>query len=459
MKISLVYPPWQFYSPSKLYPLGISYLASYLIQNGYDEVELMDLNYLITEPKKVIKEAIKYVERSQPDIVGLTCWTVHLPFCIEFVRAYKQKYPNVLIILGGVHASSQPEEMFKLCPVDFIVRGEGEVTFVELLRTLQNKKNFEDVNGMSFRKKGKIQHNPDRELIGNLDTLPMPDYNMLSPIEYYQPLNRKYVFSILASRGCPYRCIFCSANKLWRCQRQRSPKNIIREIEWLINDYGLGYIRFEDDTITMQRDWALELFKMMRNLPVSFECLTRIDKVDHDLLREMRAAGCEGIYHGIETASPRLLKVLKKGMPDRITDRFIKELIHEEVNLGLNPTVSAMIGIPTETREEILQTFDLMSELKRLGAKTQLWIMTPYPDTDAIKLYNNYLVKIDRWREMKQFDVFSAVPRQAYGRFLKKYEDLIPDNWMFSNEIKNIEELKSLYTQGAKQILGEFEFV
>ncbi|MEW6408875.1 MAG: radical SAM protein [Nitrospirota bacterium] len=459
MKITLIYPPWQFWSPSKLYPLGVTYLASQLIHCGFDNVDIVDLNFEISEPQNVFKKSVELIEKRNADILGLTCWTVHLPFCIEFVKMYKKKYPDVKIIMGGVHASSQPEDLMKLCPVDIIVRGEGEETVVDLVRAIKKNKDLGEVTGISYRKDGVIHHTQDRPLIKNLDAIPFPAYNLLPPIEKYQPLNRKYVFSILASRGCPYRCIFCSANRLWKFQRRRSPENVLKEIKWLANKYEVGFIRFEDDTLTINRDWAFKLFDSLKGLSIHFDCLTRIDKVDFELLKMMFNAGCEGIYHGVESASPRLWKLLHKGFPAWVDIEYIKKLIIEEVSLGLNPTVSAMIGIPTETKEEINLTFDLMCEIKRLGGRTQLWIMTPYPDTEAIALYKENLIRIDRWRELKQFDVFSMVPREAYSHLIKKYAPLIPDNWIFKNEINDFREMKELYLSGASRILGELEFV
>lgn len=439
--------------------MGISYLASQLCHSGFDNVDIADLNFEISDPQNVFKRAVELIEKRNADILGITCWTVHLPFCLEFVKIYKKKYPDVKIIMGGIHASALPEDIMKLCPADIIVRGEGEETLVDLLRAIEKNKDLGEIPGITYRKDKAIHHTQDRPLIKNLDDIPFPAYDLLPPIEEYQPLNRKYVFSVLGSRGCPYKCIFCSSNRLWKFQRQRSPENVLSEIEFLKNKYELGFVRFEDDSITIYREWALKLFASLRELSINFDCLTRIDKVDSELLKIMRNAGCEGVYHGIESASPRLWKVLHKGFPEWVNIEYIKNLIEEEVSLGLNPTVSAMIGIPTETKEEIELTFDLMCDLKRLGARTQLWIMTPYPDTDAIALYKENLIRIDRWRELKQFDVFSTVPREAYSHLIKKYTSLIPDNWMFKNEINDFQEMKELYLSGASRILGELEFV
>lgn len=459
MKVTLIYPPWQFYSPSKLYPMGVCYLAARLIRAEFENIDIVDLNYEISDTSDLFKKALEAVEKRNPDILGITCWTVHLPFCLEFVALYKKKHPGVKIILGGVHASSQPEEMMKLCPADIIVRGEGEETFVDLIRAIEEKRDLSQVHGISYRQGEIVHHTEERPLVENLDDLPFPAYHLLPPIERYQPLNRSYVFSILASRGCSYRCIFCSANRQWKYQRRRSTENIVAEIRYLIDRYDLGFIRFEDDDLTMKREWAMQLFTLLKGVPVHFDCLTRIDKVDRELLQVMAEAGCEGIYHGVESASTRLRKLLRKGFPDWMTNEYVKNRITEEIALGLTPTVSAMIGIPTETEEEVRETFDLMCDLKRLGAKTQLWMMTPYPDTDAVSLYRDHLIRIDRWKELRQFDVFSQVPREAYSNLIRKYDYLIPDNWVFKNAIDDFRKMKELYLDGASKILGELEFV
>lgn len=459
MKITLVYPPWQFYSPSKLYPMGVSYIAARLLQKGIQDVDIADLNCEISDTHDVFKKALAAVEKRDPDILGITCWTVHLPFCLEFVSLYKKKHPGVKIVLGGVHASSQPEEMMKLCPADVIVRGEGEETFAELALAFDQGRELDEIAGISYRCGQAVRHTAERPLVENLDDIPFPAYQLLPPVEQYQPLNRTYAFSVLASRGCSYRCIFCSANRLWKYQRRRSVENILTEIRWLIDRYNLGFIRFEDDDLTLNREWALHLFTLLKDVPVRFDCLTRIDRVDRELMMAMAEAGCEGVYHGVESASERLRKLLKKGFPASLTNDAIRNRVIEEVDLGLNPTVSAMIGIPTETEEEVRATFDLMCDLKRLGAKTQLWMMTPYPDTEAADLYRDDLIRIDRWKELRQFDVFSQIPREAYGNLIRKYDALVPDNWMFRNAIDNVGRMKALYLDGARRILGEVEFV
>jgi len=459
VKVLLAYPPWQFYSPSKLYPLGVSYLASRLHEAGEKDVEILDLNLEVTEPSAAFSTSMALVESKKPDVLGMTCWTVHLPFCVEFTRRYKKRHPETTVVLGGVHASSQPEELFSLCPVDVIVRGEGEETFVHLIDALRNGRGPCEIPGLSWRNGGEILHNPDRPLLPDLDAVPFPAYGLLPPLERYQPLNRKPVASVVASRGCSYRCIFCSANRMWKGQRRRTPENVVREIRWLKENFGVGSIRFEDDDLTLRRDWALELFAKVKQEHVRFECLTRIDRVDGEIIAAMREAGCEGVYHGMESASPRLLALLHKGFPTWVDGEYVKRLVREEVRQGLLPTVSAMVGIPTETEEEIEATFALMGDLKRLGARTQLWILTPYPDTEIVKAYGDKMVRVDRWKEMKQFDVFSFVPRQAYAPFLRKHPEKNPDNWVFAESAREFRERKRLFLAGAGRLLGEMEFV
>jgi radical SAM superfamily enzyme YgiQ (UPF0313 family) len=246
---------------------------------------------------------------------------------------------------------------------------------------------------------------------------------------------------------------------LWKFQRRRRPEHILKEIAWLSEHYALGFLRFEDDSLTMKRDWAIDLFRGLKPLQIPFDCLTRIDKVDPELLKLMAEAGGEGIYHGIESSSERLWTVLRKGFPPEMTLDLIRDRISTEIRLGLNPTVSAMIGIPTETEEEVKQTFAFMGDLRRLGAKTQLWMMTPYPDTEAVSRYKDQLVRFDRWKELKQFDVFSAIPREAYASVIKRYKSILPDYWVFKNEIREFRRMKALYLEGASKILGEVEFV
>lgn len=458
MRVTLVNPPWQFNNPIKLYPLGLAYLGAYLRESGKDSLSLVDLNAEIRSSKDIIKESLRLVDDTEPDVLGLTCWTVQAPFVVEFVKAYKRLHPTVLIILGGVHASSAAGEILTMSTADIVVHAEGEDTLAELLDCIRAEEVWSDVHGISWRNNDHVIKNEPREFIKDLDVLPFPAYDLLPSLTKYQPMNRNFIVSVVASRGCVHHCSFCSGGSMWRYQRWRSPENVLSEIDWLRSRFGAGLIRFEDDDLLSNRRWSLRLLELLAKKPVPFSCLARIDSMQTDTIDNLVAAGCVEVYHGIETASPRLWQLLGKGMANEVDLAGCKDLVRREVEAGLIPTLSGMIGIPSETESEMRATVDFLGELRTLGAHTQLWILTPYPDTQIVKEYGHCLVQIDRWKEFSQFDVFSQEARSAYGNLLKKYESIVPDDLMFANEA-GVRATGKLFLEAKGRLMGVFDFV
>ncbi len=458
MRVTLANPPWQFNNPIKLYPLGLASLGAYLRELGRDSLTLVDLNAEIRSAKDIIKESLRIVERTEPEVLGLTCWTVQAPFVVEFVKAHKKAHPEVPIILGGVHASSAAAEILTMSSADMVVHAEGEYTLADLLDCLRAGQPWSDVRGLSWRHEERVMHSEPREFIKDLDSLPFPAYDLLPAMTTYQAMNRKSVISVMASRGCVHHCSFCSGGSMWRYQRWRSPENVLSEIEWLRSRYYAGFIRFEDDDLLCNREWAQRLLGLLAKSPVPFSCLARIDSIQMDTVESLVAAGCVEIYHGVETASPRLWQVLGKGMAKGIDLAGCKNLVKCEIEAGLIPTISGIIGIPGETADEMRATVEFLAELRTFGARTQLWILTPYPDTQIVKTYGDHLVKVDRWKEFSQFDVFSQEARTAYKKLLKKYKSIVPDNLMFANEA-GVRATGELFLEARGRLMGVFDFV
>lgn len=458
LRLTLVNPPWQFYNPQKLYPLGLSYLGASLRAEGRSQVTLVDLNVEVQHPKKVIEQSLSLVEASMPEVLGLTCWTVQAPFVVEFVRRFKARHPEVLVVLGGIHASGSAEELMSMCPADVVVHSEGEHTLSELICALEQDLGLQDVKGISFRGDSGVVQTPARPLIRDLDSLPLPAYDMLPSLEKYQPMNRKYVFSVMASRGCVHHCAFCSGNKFWGHQRWRSPEHVVGEIKWLRSQYNVGFLRFEDDDLLSNKSWAQCLLGQMKGVARPFSCLARLDSIDEEMAELLALAGCREVYHGLESASPRLWKLLRKGMGPAVDLDRCRDLVAREIALGLTPTVSAMIGIPTETEQEMDATVEFLSDLRALGARVQLWILTPYPDTEVVRVFGKQLVKVDRWAKFGQFDVFSEAARDAYGKLIKKYKLMVPDWWMFSNEA-GADATGDLFARSKGRLMGVLDFV
>jgi len=465
LKILFINPPWEFLETGKLIPLGLAYLISVLRKNGFN-AEVKDFNVDLSNTTNIIEETVNFVAKGNYDVIGLSCTIVNFPFCIEFIKTYKKYYPKTRIILGGPYASLDPELLLNLCPVDIIVRGEGEETVLDLMHVFENSNNdaneinqIENIPGLVYKKEGKIYWTMERKPILNLDTLPLPAYDLFPSISKYQPFRKeRFVFSIMASRGCNYRCIFCSSNKLWGRTRWRTVENVMKEISWLLETYNIAHLRFEDDDLLCNSRWIENMIKQIKDVGVEWICSARIDHVDIKNLSSLKEAGLIGIYHGIESGSSRVRKLLGKNLPRSFSNDIILNVIKKELKLGIMPIASFMIGTPFETKKDIMETFSMMTKIRKLGGFTQLWIMTPYPGATCVFEYKQSLRKVNRWELMRQSDVFYKSQRIGYGSLIETYEHFIPDNWIFRNDNISLKELVKFYQKGNLISNGEILF-
>jgi anaerobic magnesium-protoporphyrin IX monomethyl ester cyclase len=242
MNVMLVFPPQGFTSKDVMPHLGLAYLAAVLEKNDI-QVEILD-----AQVEKLSRTDLKkkYLH-SKPDIVGITSLTEMRFESFEAAKIAKKSLPESTVIMGGPHASLAAHDTLLNVPsVDIIVRGEGEYTFLETCKTLENKGDLESVKGISYRcDGGEIIHNDHRQLIKNLDILPFPAYHLLSIEKYNFKLNVPHVgklsaLNVITSRGCPIGCAFCATSKmLGKKWRARSPSNVLEELEYLIDTYGI----------------------------------------------------------------------------------------------------------------------------------------------------------------------------------------------------------------------------
>ncbi|MDD1779092.1 MAG: B12-binding domain-containing radical SAM protein, partial [Candidatus Helarchaeota archaeon] len=287
-------------------PLGILYIGQVLKDNGH-KVILYDHN--ITGAP--IKSIITGLKKINPEALGFTVLSANLPVANAIVKEMKQWNPNLIIIYGGYAATFCGKEILSQCEqVDFCVRGEGELTIVDLLETLENGKPLSAVRGITYREEGKIVENQDRPLIENLDSIPIPDRKLSSQI---------YAFSgrsttIISSRGCPYQCRFCSCRVFARGKwRLRSIENLIEEMRYLQNE-GFQELLFTDDCFNANMKRTLKLCQLIKKekIELAWHSVGRVDRSDVHLLRTMVKAGCRSLVYGIESANQRILDYYNK---------------------------------------------------------------------------------------------------------------------------------------------------
>lgn len=361
-------------------PLGLAYIAAVLEQNGYT-VSIIDAN----AEHLSLEEIVARIMRRGADLIGLSAVTPTVQMCYQIAAEIKRLDNSILTVIGGVHATALPEETLnEFIHFDFLIRGEGEFVFVELLNTLNNNATLNSIKGLVYRDNGRIIMNEMRSNIEDLDKLPFPARHLLSN-RLYRTFDSDRMTTIIAMRGCPAKCIYCAVNLVaGRKCRKRSPNNVIEEIKLCVSEYGTRFIAFLDDTFTFDKTWAhnlcAEFIRTGLNKDIKWSCLTRVDNIDYGLLRHMKQAGCIRVEFGIESGSQELLDYLKK----RITTQQVREAFLMAKKIGLSTMGFAMLNIPGETAETIAKTKRLIMEIE--PDFLQLSFATPYPGTELFEL-------------------------------------------------------------------------
>ncbi|MCK5264390.1 MAG: cobalamin-dependent protein [Candidatus Thorarchaeota archaeon] len=397
MKVFLIFPApdlidLRYASPTFSPPLGLLYIASSLREAGV-EVKLIDqLGEKVPDEK-----LLKRVERYSPEVVGLSMMTWQAPKAAKLAAMIKEKLPDTHIVFGGVHATLNVERMMrKYIQIDSTITGEGELSMVELVRTLENGDSIQTVPGVYYRENGKVKRGALRKLIADLDSLPPPAMDLVKKEWYGQieGLQWPAMTSMVSSRGCPCSCNFCCCNQFaGRKWRFRSPENVVDEIEDLLAA-GFKTIFFADDCFTLNKKRILQIGGLIkkRRLEFSWLCEGRVDQIDYQTIRSMVTSGCKLIYLGLESANQRILDYYGK----RITPQMGMQAVETSRKAGVDIILGTfIIGAPGETRREMQNTLDFTMKLNIdfpqiniLGAMpgTELWdqlVSQQYIDPDV----------------------------------------------------------------------------
>lgn len=384
-------------------PLGLMYLASYIESKGH-EVKILDMAIDNVD----ISDSINNI-----DIIGITCTTLTLYDALQVAKAIK-KLSGIPIVIGGAHCNIYPDETRALGYFSYIVRGDGEISLLDILNGVDNINNIKSVD--------------------NLDNLPFPARYLIDNTKYHSVRDKhRLITTMITSRGCPYHCKFCYQphNNKWRA---RSAENVVAEIEETIK-LGIHEIEIYDDTFTYNRDRVLKICDLIlsKGLKVDWAIRTRVDRVDEGMLKIMKLAGCKRINYGIESVNNDTLKTLGKGT---MLSQEI-QAIEMTKEVGIEIQAYFMIGSPNETREDILQTIDFAN--KYIPDYAYYSITTPTPGSELYLQglkegkYNDY------WKE------FACNPTPDFKiRFLQE---------------ENRKELVELYNYGYKSFYSRPSYI
>lgn len=398
MKVLLIAPPFYRLLGSHFngLHLGIAYIASLLQKHGHD-VKIYNADYQDNSNYLNLKEIFNNfpsykavlndlthpiwgeirnaIYEYSPDIVGVTMFTANFKSAKNIAQISKALNPGIKTVVGGPHADLNPDEIMQQDEFEFVVRGEGEFTLLELAEG----KKIKDIQGLSHKLDGRIIHNEARPFLDNLDLLPFPSRD-----SYLNHIDRSFldVGYLITGRGCPFTCTYCASPVIWqRCTRFRSVPNVLEELEHLRDVFSLIHVHFVDDTFTINKRRTKEICRsIIKRIPdLKWTCEARVDTLDEELVSLMVEAGCNRIKIGVESGSNRVLKMIKKGFNTDVVRRAVSIIKKHKLHL----TVYLMAGFPGETTEDLKKTIDLARELN--ADYYSLSIFTPYYGTQIWK--------------------------------------------------------------------------
>lgn len=403
-------------------------IGAFLEKNGFN-VKIIDAHL---EKLSLIKLSEQIIKQN-PDIIGITTDSINYYDSLRIAKLAKITL-NATVVMGGPHATLRGEELLKYPEVDIVVLGEGEYTMLEIVQRIERGLTLKGCKGCYYKENDKIIINPLRERIQNLNLLPRLARHLV-PYKYYP---RNYTFggiktpvdTVSTSRGCPYNCSYCSSREIWGPQyKTRNPKDVIDEIEYLINEFGTKGIYFREDNFTLNKKHVLGICEeiIKRKINIEWECSSRVDLVNKQVLKKMYQAGCKSIWFGIETGSPRMLKKLNKG----IKIEQVRKAVQITREAGIRVGGSFMMGMPGETKEDLRMTVKLIKELALIP--TSLATFVGIPDS---QLYHEIIE--NGWIESAYGEVLFVKHPILSKEYLKAIKRYVEKELYFLNKKENL---------------------
>lgn len=419
---------------------SLACLSAFLKEKGH-KVRVMDLGL------KNNLNMLKYTLGTfAPHIVGVTAYTPNVLDGFDLVHLIKSVNNKYVTVMGGSHSTSMPEETLKECPdLDFVIIGEGEETLLDLCNKLEDKSDINQVAGLCHRQDGKIMRTQQRQLISDLDSLPFADRDAIMPYcrnavfdhNLSMPFNK--IAEVLTSRGCIEFCTFCTVHRAYketgRSLRLRSAENVLNEISFLKSRHKVKHITFLDDSFTIDGQRIKKILRGLKDMRLSWNCDTRVNLLDKELIHEMAETGCKKISIGVESGSDRVLKLINKNISlERARDvfRWCYESKIETIEANF------LIGShPDETWEDIRKTRRLIRELK--FQRLLVSVIVPFPGTKVREqMLERNLIFSNDWRRYMLMDDESPPWRTTYfsSKELKRLQSQMIAEFYFN--IKNI---------------------
>jgi radical SAM superfamily enzyme YgiQ (UPF0313 family) len=385
-------------------PISVAYVAAALGSAGWhvqaidalgEAVDTMHPGYRddVLVHGLAIEEIVARVD-PDADVIGISCmFSNEWPVVRHLVATLAERLPGVPIVCGGEHPTAAPELSLDQAPaLAACVLGEGEETAIDLFRALRDGTPLRAVPGIAYREDGRCVRTPSRPRIRSVDEIPRPRWDLV-PFETYLArglsfgVDRGRTMPIVATRGCPYRCTFCSSPRMWTTRYYaRAPEDVVDEIEHGIETYGLDAVDFYDLTAIVRRDWILAFCRRLRarGLSITWQLPsgTRSEALDAEVLSEMFGSGCRNVSYAPESGSPATLRQIDKRVR---LDRMLQSM-RAAVGIGLNVKANIIMGFPDETPADLHATLRFIGQMAHAGVHdVSVWTFVPYPGCELFE--------------------------------------------------------------------------
>lgn len=388
---------WQYV----MVPISLPYIAAVLREGGFD-VDIIDC----VAENLSLEELKRQVESFKPRLIILDTTTPTFHEDSRTIDFLKNIDKSILVAAIGVHVTVLADESLKNSKLDVLIRNEPEASCLELAKALDSKSSLKSVLGISYRDGKKIVNNPVRPFIKDLDTMPFPARDLLNNELYTMPIyNRPYTL-LVPSRGCPFNCIYCTAHHYYggRC-RERSPENIVDELEEILYKYKIHDVTMWSDTFTFRKGFVMSVCDeiLSRGIKINWMCNSRVNTVDLEMLKKMKQAGCSMISYGVESGVQEILDNAKKG----ITLSQIENAVKWTNEVGIESIAHVIFGLPGETKETISRTIEFVKKINPTYA--QFYCAVPFHGTELYEMAkkNNWLIT-ENWDD---FEIDNAIIR------------------------------------------------
>ena len=371
MNSILIYPQLEFAKvqiPTP--PYSILFIADYLLKNNVD-VKIFDLRF------DKLSQVFDAISNEDPEYIGISVMTgPQIQYALKICKSIKKEFKKIKIVWGGVHSTILPTRTLQNKLIDFVIRGEGEKPYHELV----SGKNLSQIKGLSFKEGNKIFHNPNSDILtsSEINELSIP-WNLINPKRYVRNGN----FNAITSRGCPFKCAFCYNTLFNNVWRGWTAEKCVQELNNCL-DFGVKNITFYDDYFFANSKRIKDLFVYFNEQDIRWKAELRVNRLDYSLAKEAKNHGCTQMYFGAESGSQRVLNILNKNIS--VKDIIQSAKITKEVDLSAD--YSWMIGIPGETNVDVKKTIDLIKIIKKINPESEfsIKILFPYPGTEIYDL-------------------------------------------------------------------------